>query len=289
MKKIFIYIMVSLSVGVAVTSCSKDEDVDLSAPILGLGGDKWVKNDIDKWLDTAFVNPYNIEVKYRWDPFEVNVNKTLVPVLEEMVVPVMSMVKTTWIEPYNKVIDPAFIKKYCPKQFQLVGSAEWNTNNTITLGTAEGGRKIVLFRINSYDETDREQIEQMLHTIQHEFAHILHQNKEFSTEYRNITPTGYSANWQLDTNPTKALNEGFVTPYSRSNEFEDFVEMVSTMLVMGKPRYDTMIDGITNATGKANLRKKEQMVVDYFKNSWAIDFYQLQTEVQLGIQKVMTR
>ncbi len=284
MRKTYIYIPFLFAVLLFTSSCKKDKE-DLSGPILGLGGDKVVPNDIDRWLDTAYVEPYNIEVKYRWDPFEVKVNKTLVPVLEEMVIPVMSMVKTTWIEPYNKVISSSFIKTYCPKQFQLVGSAEWNTNNTITLGQAEGGRKIVLFMINYYDKSDRSQIEQMLHTIQHEFAHILHQNKEFSKEYRNITPMGYTSNWQLDTDPVKARNEGFITPYSRSNEFEDFVEMVSTMLVMGRTRYDTTVNGVTNATGKANLRKKEQMVVDYFKNSWGIDFYQLQTEVQLGIQK----
>ena len=44
----------------------------------------------------------------------------------------------------------SFIKNTCPKFFVLVGSASWNTDGTITLGTAEGGRKVVLYVLNDF-------------------------------------------------------------------------------------------------------------------------------------------
>jgi hypothetical protein len=66
---------------------------------------------------------------------------------------------------------------------------------------------------------------------------------------------------------------------------EDFVEMVSTMLIEGKARWDELV-GAQNATAQAALRKKEQIVVDYFKKAWNIDFYSLQNRVQQALIRI---
>jgi substrate import-associated zinc metallohydrolase lipoprotein len=254
-------------------SCQNEVD-NLDTSLLGLGGDSWVKGPIDQWLDQNYVTPYNIEVKYRFDRYEVALNRVLVPTREDRIIPVMETIKKTWIEPYEQTAGPDFIKRLSPKQFVLVGSPQFNPEGTITLGTAEGGRKIVLYKLNDFDKKDKAEVRQMLHTIQHEFAHILHQTVMYPEEYKRIT-TDYTASWQ-DYSLADARSRGYISEYSRSSPDEDFVEMISFMLIEGKTNFDSIINSAP-ASAQPLLRRKEEMVVRYFKESWNIDIYALQS------------
>ena len=266
-----------------IFSCDKKDNLDTSN-LLGLGGDTTAKGVIDKWLYDSMVKPYNIDVKYRWDPWEVDLSKTLVPPDESKVIPAMSIVKQIWIEPYNaETGGETFIKKYAPKWFVLVGSPQYNFNGTEILAQAEGGNKIVMFVINRFDKNNITELRMMLHTIEHEFAHILHQNILYPQEFKSITP-GYTATW-FNVSDEDAQSQGFATAYSMASPDEDFVEMVSTMLIEGKARWDELV-GAQNATAQAALRKKEQIVVDYFKKAWNIDFYSLQNRVQQALIRI---
>jgi len=264
-----------------LVACSKTEHLDTDLP--GLGGETWVKGPLDFWLDTNFVYPYNIEVKYRFDRYELSLNKDLVPITESQVTPVMSTIAKTWVQPYIDVAGATFFKKYCQKQFVLVGSPQFNTNNTVTLGTAEGGRKVVLFDLNNFSLDNKPGVREMLHTIHHEFAHILHQTIMYPVEFKTIS-TGYTGSWN-DYTLDEALERGFVTQYARSAPDEDFVEMVSTMLVEGKDGFDDIVASAPDE-GAAKLRQKEEIVVRYFKENWNIDFYTLQTRTQNAINNL---
>lgn len=260
-------------------ACQKEEKV--AAPE-GLEGDTWVKGELDKWLNDNFTVPYNIEVKYRWDPYELEVTKNMTPPREDVVIPVMETVKKVWIEPYVAEAGEAFIKTYTPKQYVLVGSAEWNSNGTITLGQAEGGRKIVLFVLNDFEKTDKAEVKRMLHTIHHEFAHILHQTIRYSDDYRSITPSGYTATWTSYTD-AQSRELGFITSYSRAGVDEDFVEMISLMLIEGREGFNAIVNSIQSASAKAAIKQKEQVIVRYYKESWNMDFYSLQAKVFAAI------
>ncbi len=61
---------------------------------------------------------------------------------------------------------------------------------------------------------------------------------------------------------------------------EDFVEMVATMLIEGKDGYEAILACEANSNSRAILKKKEQLVVQYYKEAFNIDFYALQTAVQ---------
>lgn len=263
-------------------SCSKEDN--LNVPLL-LEGDTWEPGQVDNWLYDNFTKPYNIQVKYRWDPFEVNYSKTLVPPMEDKVIPTMEAVKKIWIEPYVAEAGDMFIKRYAPKQYVLVGSAEYQNDGTIVLGQAEGGRKVTLMVLNQFDKKNLPVVKQMLHTIEHEFAHILHQTILYPREYKQITPSGYTASW-YNTEDEEARELGFITAYSRANADEDFVEMVSTMLTEGKVGFDALVNNVGSETGKSFLRKKEAMVASYFQNSWGINIYSLQTRTELAIKEL---
>lgn len=260
-------------------SCSKEED-DLNIPIPGLGGDTWVEGPVDVWLYENYVVPYNIEVKYRFDSYELALNKVLVPPMESKVITVMDAIKKTWIEPYNQEAGENFLKELAPKQFVLVGSPEYNTNGTITLGTAEGGLKVVLFKINDFEKENKAEVRQMLHTIHHEFGHILHQNIMYPEEFKRIT-TGYTASWN-DFSLEDARSRGYITEYARSQPDDDFVEMLSIMLIEGREGFNAIVSEAPEDAQEL-LRQKEEIVVSYFKEAWNIDFYNLQTRTQLAI------
>jgi substrate import-associated zinc metallohydrolase lipoprotein len=278
--KLNIYFL-AISQAILMLAC-KPEAEDLTAKVDGLGGPVIVKTTTDNWLADNFTKPYNIEVKYRWDPFEVPINKTLVPPEVDKVRPTMEAVKAIWIEPYIKEAGLDFIKKFCPKQYILVGSANWNTDGTIILGTAEGGRKVVLYQINDFDKKNIAGVKEMLHTIHHEFAHILHQNVLYPLAFKQITPGTYTSNWYNNTEE-QALDLGYITSYAMSSPDEDFVEMLSVMLVSGKDEFDARVNAMTNTVAKEALRKKEQIVVDYLTKTYNINYRSLQTTTQAAI------
>lgn len=262
-----------------MTACS-EEDENLDIPLTGLGGETWVKGPVDNWLDDNYVKPYNIEVKYRFDRYELALNKVLTPPREDKVIPVMETIKKTWIQPFEQEGGANFIKKLAPRQFVLVGSAQYNSDGTITLGTAEAGRKVVLYVINDFDKKNKKEVKQMLHTIHHEYGHILHQTIMYPEEYKRVT-TNYTANW-YDYSLADARSRGFITEYARNNPDDDFVEMISIMLIEGRTGFNAIVNSAPGSA-QTSLRRKEELVVQYFKEAWSIDFYNLQTRAQAAI------
>ncbi len=273
MKKLYILMLALL---VAGSGCKK-EDENLNREIVGLGGDKWEETTLDKWLYTNFTQPYNLYVKYRWDGTEYDNSKTLTPVKYDKVQPLMEVVKGSWIDPYTAEAGADFIKKYSPKQYVLVGSLQYNSGGTVTLGEAEGGVKVTLFNVNNFDKSERSVAKRVLKTIHHEFTHILNQTITYQKEFPLITPAGYTADWN---NSTGFAANGFISQYAQAAPGEDYAEMVSIMLTEGKSGYEALLKANTSATAVASIRAKEALVVAYFKQTWGIDFYGLQTRVQ---------
>ncbi len=280
--------LIGLLVLSTCSSCSKKEELP-QKNILGIGGDTWPKDSMDDYISQNFTIPYNIQVKYKWDPYEVSFTKTLIPVDEKKVIPVMDVVKKVWIDPYEKVTgNTGFIKKFAPKQFVLVGSAEYNTDGTIKLGQAEGGRKILLLKLNDFDKKKRPEVIEMMHTIQHEFGHILHQNILYPEAFKSLNPEGYTGTWYNLSNED-ANKQGFVTNYAKSTIQDDFVETIAYLLIEGQDAFDAIITDLESditdtklASMKAagNLRQKQAIIISYYKSAYGIDFNALQAEVQ---------
>ncbi|UAY56385.1 zinc-binding metallopeptidase [Arachidicoccus terrestris] len=266
-------------------SCRKDNVVDIS-DLPGLGGDTWAKTSIDKWVYDTLTVPFNIEVKYKFDEFEQSLTRDLTPPKEERVIPVLRVLKRVWMDTYVQIAGDNFFKSLVPKQIVLVGSASYNSNGTITIGEAEGGKKVLLYEINDLDIAKRDMVIRMMHTVEHEFAHILHQNKLYDPAFKSICPGGdYTAQW-ANVSAAEAHALGFVTPYASSGYDDDFVETVSTLLVEGQAYFDHLV-GEQAADGQQKLRAKEEMVVDYFKTKWNIDFRELQASVYQALDEIV--
>jgi substrate import-associated zinc metallohydrolase lipoprotein len=282
-----------------MASCHKQDPLTDVSNISGLGGDSTVTTAIDQWIYDTLTVPFNISAKYRWDQFELELNKSLTPPSESKIIPTLSAVKKVWIDTYIAEAGSNFMKTLIPKFFVLVGSASWNTDGTITLGTAEGGRKITLYVLNDfrtksmpgYVPSDSVNIKQMFHTIEHEFGHILHQNVLYPVEFKTIGVGFYTNNWN-NVSDAQANREGFISAYAMSAPDEDFVEMISIMLTEGRAGFDnivnsippgTTVDGVTQAQAQSRLRQKEAIVVNYFKDVWGINFYSLQTRVRAQV------
>lgn len=282
-------------------SCKEDK-LENVEEISGLGGEVIPPTAIDKYITDSLTTPYNIIMKYRWDQFEFgDVTKTLVPPKEEQIIPVTRAVLSTWINPYIAQAGRVFFNKYSPKTFIMSGSVQYQSDGSVILGQAEGGRKIVLFDVNNFRvrgmsgyiaARDSANVKQSTHTLQHEFAHILHQTILYPVEFKEIGRGLYQGQNWINVSDAEARRDGFITSYASSAFDEDFVETVATMLVEGRSGWDKMINsipagfsvnGTSQADAQAKLRRKEAIVVNYYKTAWNIDFYALQKKTRAAL------
>lgn len=269
-KNISIAVMALLFSGFVFTSCEKEDSLGESR----LDTTEKPMNELDSWLHENYVLPYNIAVNYRWNENMVDNSRYMYPANPKNVKKVMEMVKLVWIDSYEEAAYTGFVRELSPKQFALVGGNNLNKDGSNTLGLADQGQRIVLFTVDLVNVNNINSIRQFVHTIQHEYVHILNQTVRFDKlAYGKITASGYDSNW-TNYGDTESLNAGFITPYSRVSADEDFAEVAAAMLV-DLEKYNNTVESISNPEGKAALRKKEELVVEYYKNLLKIDFYKL--------------
>ena len=283
MKIVKIYKAALIAGVLLVASCAHEDQptesrLDFSVP---------TKTDLDKWISTSFLDLYNINVYYEWDQNTVDNTRYLFPPKVEKVQPAMEVVKKIWIDSYTTIGGVNFVKKIAPREFVLVGGVNLNTNGTLTLGLAEGGQRITLFQVDNLNKKSRANVTQFIHTIQHEYVHILNQTKPFDEQaWSKLTPVGYTSTWYTEPIAT-SRNLGFVTSYARLNIYEDFAETAAAILTSSKAEYDALLASVTDATAKANIKAKEALVVKYYKDAFNIDFYALRDQAQKNTDTVV--
>lgn len=292
MKNILFLFLILIATS-SFTACSEEGIGNRDEELLGLGGDDYIPTEVDYWITDNYTKPYNMEVKYRWSRSELSLNSTLIPPKEEAVIPVMQAIHTGWISPYEKVVDPSFIRKLSPKKFVLVGSPRYS-NNTIVLGEAEGGRKIVIYRLNWYNPGETDVLQSILKTCHHEFGHTLHQAVKYPQEYEDITPAGYTSSW-TSISEKESIRRGFVSRYACDSPNEDFSDMLAYICVLGRKWFDDRVkqaaayyadpnERVTMSVDPAAaLRSKESMLINYMKSVWNVNMYD-QIEVAEGEQ-----
>ena len=257
----------------------EESQIDTSTPIL---------NELDLWLRQNFINPYNIEVQYKWDINDADVDRFLHPPFERNVKPLAEILQSVWIEPYNAVGGSDFVKTIAPREFVFSGGFNFNpSGNTITLGIAEQGARIILFNIDLLDfdtilyEEDipndfdvQFAVTGPLSTIHHEYAHILNQIEPYDPVFDIVNPANYTSSW-ADRSNEEARELGYISAYASSQPSEDFVEMIAYMLIRSSTKWDELVDGISSEQARASIRRKEQLIVEYYQEKFNINFYEL--------------
>ncbi len=268
-----IYSIILLVFVAGLMACTPEEEVGTS--ILDTSNPQ--REGLDKFIYDNYTLPYNMEIKYRWDDSEVDNSRFLTPIDTQFVRPFLNAVTDVWIEPFESNSSAIFAKQNMPKLLYLVGSKNFNEDGTVTLGFAEGGRKVVVFDLNAWDSSNRAFILQTFRLLHHEFTHILNQKKNFPQEFETITPGGFTSTW-FNSTDGEANALGFVTAYSRASAREDFAEMVASMFTLGQDGFEALVDE-QSAEAQEALKEKEELVVTYYKQEWDIDFYKLQSDI----------
>ena len=272
------YMFMAAAMCLGMTSCSEEE---LNPESIFESNETMPENDFDRWLKTNYVDEYNIQVKYRFEFNESDKGYNLVPAEYDKAVAIAKLTKYLWLDAYAKVMGNTFIRTYCPKLIHLVGSPQYNTDGSVSIGVAEGGMKITLCNINSLDfeNLDIDFLNYWyFHTMHHEFTHILHQTKDYPTIYKEVTPTGYTSQSWVNLSNQQALDRGFITPYASMNTDEDLCEMLSTYVTHTQKYWDDTVAKASDS-GKAAIASKLDILRGYMEETWGMDIDALREEV----------
>lgn len=290
MKRLLKYIAV-LSLGMLVLSCGEDK-LDGSSIFVDSPGRT---TPFDTYLYREFTVPFNIEFKYWLDDRETDQEHVIAPAGIGGSKIMAVLMKHLWLDVYSEASPDGvkFVKQYSVRTIQLVGSGQFDSGGKV-LGQAESGKKIVMFDVNELNTNNLTDAvlrgeDSYFHTIHHEFAHILHQTKNYPTNFRPISNADYTGDlaWQ-NLDPQSALNLGFITPYGSKNENEDFVEIFSVYITMTEAEWNNRI-GNANTAGKAKLEEKLDIIKNYISASWNMNMDELRAIILRRAQEVIDK
>lgn len=246
MKKIQYYISAFLLVAVAAMSLSSCGDDKLGPTIFPEVDESLDPSSttykLDKFLKDNYLDPFNLTFLYKMPDVSTNMNYNLVPAEYTKAIDMAVACKYLWFDVYETVASKEFLKTYGPRIILLVGSAQISPNYGETVGLAEGGVKITLFKVNAMNPYNFwEMNDSYFHTMHHEFAHVLHQTKIYPTEFREISNGHYVPSEWRDRG-VEISSEGFVTGYAASEYNEDFAETVACYITYTDARWEQLLD-----------------------------------------------
>lgn len=259
-----------------IFSCKKEETLNVDFSKYNMD-DPAENSALDQWLNANFLDPYNIDVVYKYKRYLHDISKNITPVDIQKVQPQMQQVIDLLIEPYKKVAGLNFVKTVMPKQIVLNGSGSYD-NLGFTVGAMAGGTSLSLLVVNYFDINDIDYSGTRAGTLLHEFTHALNYAVALPLDFQYISRGNYISNWTGESEEA-ALSLGFVSKYARANPGEDYAETTSRLLRRGQLWFDSRVNA-SSAQGKVALRAKEAHIVKYFKDAFNMDFRVLQTEVQ---------
>lgn len=289
--KIFLFAAIA-----ALTVACSNDDVDANNSIFPTREENTDSTAFDKWLNKNYTEPYNIRFNYLYIDQNSDMGYNVSPADIKKSIALAKIIKHVWLDAYTELMGPDFLKQHCFREFQLIGSAQHKNDGSIVLGFAEGGIRVNLFQVN-YLNPAHLYIEQTnpfasgsdfdlnrayFHTMHHEFAHILTQLKDYSTDFRTITKEYHSADW-VNVKDEDAGKEGYVTGYASSEYNEDFAEVFSCYVtdtdVMWQKRLAQAVPANGDETGKKAILAKLSIIRSYLKDSWGVDIDKLRTIV----------
>lgn len=293
-------------------ACSSENGVDY------IPEQQTTSNDsIDIYFQKNFQDKYGCAIRWRWVDKYVSIDYVVTPTYRKVLIPTGEMLKRYWIEPF--ILESAdggeFIRKNFPPEIVCIGSQLRNADGTTTLGYADAGVRITLTELNLFDLSNIAWVKQQLHTIHHEFTHIIHQTYQMPNGFNEITPQNYTGQaWndiyakaqkeliqsgiekpsqeQIGSKAEEmAISKGMLTPYATSSEFEDFAEIVSIYLLTDPYEFNTKFLQADPSkpeltTGKAYIQQKVDLAIGYYKTNFSINLVRLRDIIQERLSEI---
>ena len=288
MKRNILLAAIVIACGTMVlTACSDDK----------LGGDSIFpttavkRNTFDQWLYKNYTMPYNIEFQYRLKTEETDKAYNFVPADSAKTAKLAIITKYMWFDAYVETVGLDFVKENVPRIIVAVGIPGYTRYRTEVVGSAEGGYKVTLSKVNALTDDLLKDYGSMtgfyFHTMHHEFMHILNQKKPYDESFDDISRADYvSGNW-TSVPEKQAYSQGFVSPYSMENPAEDIAELYS-IYVTSTPQEWNKILQIAGPKGTSIINRKLKMVREYMRNSWDADIDLLRNAILRRGSKIAT-
>jgi len=277
-RNILLYTFLLLIVAIGFFACSEDKLDDKSV----IKDSQKEVNEFDQWILVNYIIPYNIDLKYRMEDIESDMNYQLVPARVAQSIELAKLMQYLCLEAYDEVTGSRdFIRRYYPKMIHLIGSPAYRNNGTMVLGTAEGGLKITMYNVNNLRLDVDFLNEYYFKTMHHEFGHILNQTKPYTTDFDVISGTEYVNDaWNTAyATDEAAQQDGFISRYASSEAKEDFVELLSIYVTHSPEEWAAILEKAGDS-GATVIKEKFEIVYNYMMNSWNIDLDQFRSIIQ---------
>ena len=275
MKKIIIMMSVAAFL-MTVASCNSEDEFtesifDTTIPVVDPNKATY---DFDMWLYENFGKPYNVEVQYQFNLTASDFSFQLTTADYDKSQLLAHFIRYLFYDVYTKYGGDDFMKRYGPRIFHFIGSSGYSANTgTEVLGTASGGVKITLYKINEmksyypgvvYTPNDLEVLnENYFHTMHHEFSHILHQTKSYPVTFGQVTSISYDPIDWHERDSVASHSMGYVTHYASSGSYEDFVETLSCIITDTDHRW---MNRIINACSPGVRQGDKEQVLELIEN-----------------------
>ncbi len=288
------------------SSCSNDDDNTQFVPPAVEASD----DEIDLYLQQNMLDKYNTAIRWKWEDWFIGRDHKATPVTRDVVIPVAELIEYLWIDPYRSLSEGGkeFIDNLFPPELVFIGSYIFQDDGSMLLGYAEGGARITLLNLNSFDLSNRDWLTNpgggILATVHHEFTHLVHQNYGMPVGFNTISEKYNGEGWSNNVSLADAIKMGMVRNYGTKNEYEDFCEIVSHFLTVPKADFEALFitpqstSGITDPStitsirelneGREMIAEKLSIIVDFYKNKFDIDLYQLRDIMEERINYVIT-
>ena len=252
MKKIF-YILFAgmvLTTSYALMSCSEELDPNSIFDTTEYPLDKSSYTfPLDTFCKVNYLEPYNLKYIYKMEDVGTDMDYNLIPASYDKSILLAVLCKYLWYDVYREYVGKeegdglTFLKKYSPRIIHVIGSPAYDPNKqTETLGTAEGGLKITLYKANSLNPSDIDFMNTyFFKTMHHEFSHILNQNVNRPTDFDLISHGKYNPLDWNETHDSLALGRGFISNYASSQAREDWVELIANYIVWDTITWNKML------------------------------------------------
>ena len=249
------------------------------------------RNPFDQWLYKNYTMPYNVDFQYRLKTEETDKAYHFVPADSAKTAKLAIITKFMWFDPYTETIGLDFIKENAPRIIVAVGIPGYTRYRTEVVGSAEGGDKVTVSKVNALTDDLLKDYRSMtgfyFHTMHHEFMHILNQKKPYDESYDNISRSDYvSGNW-TSVPEKRAYALGFVSPYSMENPAEDIAELYSIYVTSTPQEWNAILQS-AGTKGTSIINRKLKIVRDYMRNAWDADIDLLRNAILRRGGKIST-